>query len=342
MPWVVTLHVTACSGGANLGGAFITDGQSTGYTDSYGDFTAVIYDDVDPAYGVNVGKAGYTTRYTVLYQTQAGSTVQVCLDAAPPPSSGGGGTTGCFIVSATTGSPHSVENMRLNMLRDRLLRTTDIGAALLDAIYSDYYSFSPPIAAELTADPKLREQVLRVAVRPLLAWYGLIEVLALDKDKPAAIDGAAQAVLDACDNGLPQSAEHTAALLDRIRRCEPLPEDAPSPFAYLGSRLGESVSLPFSAWAIFEPLSLIWGCAATGSDVVESARFWLAQAPLDELPSPSSSERLDAELAQLANGPFASAGIREQVGARLLSVWPHLEEDLRKHGFVGEGLVAAK
>ena len=79
MPWVISLHVTACAGGANLAGAFITDGQSTFSTDSYGDATAVVYDDVDPAYGVNIGKSGFTTRYTVLYQSQAGTTLQVCL-----------------------------------------------------------------------------------------------------------------------------------------------------------------------------------------------------------------------------------------------------------------------
>jgi hypothetical protein len=44
---------------------------------------------------------------------------------------------GLFIVSATTGSAHSAENMRLNMLRERVVRSTALGGALLDAIYSD-------------------------------------------------------------------------------------------------------------------------------------------------------------------------------------------------------------
>ena len=79
---------------------------------------------------------------------------------------------------------------------------------------------------------------------------------------------------------------------------------------------------------------MAWSCAANGADIIEQATQWLAEAPLDRLPQPASGDRLDAELAQLATGPFASAPLREHVGARLASVWPHLEADLVRHGFV--------
>jgi hypothetical protein len=333
MPWLITLHVTACAGGANLSGAFVTDGQSTVYTDSYGDVTLAIYDDVDPAYGVNVGDTGYNTRYTVLYQAQANTTQQVCLDAAPPPPPPGPGPH-CFIVSATTGSRDSAENMRLNMLRDRVVRSTDIGATMLDAIYNDYYSFSPPIAEELAADAELRKRVLNLAVRPLLAWYGLIEVLALDPYDERAAERAGQRVQDACRAAAPSHARQFASLFAQIRRGEAVPEDAPEPFRYLASRLREAVKLPFSAWAIFVPLSLVWEGAAHDEDMVNQARSWLAEAPLDQLPPPSPGARLDAELERLASGPFASPKMRRQVGARLMSVWPQLERELGTHGFV--------
>ena len=339
MPWAITLHVTDSGTHANLQGAFVTDGVSTYYTDFYGHFTAVVYDDTVIGWGVNVGKAGYVTAYTVLYHSDAGKTIEVPISPVPPSTGGGTGGTGghCFVVSATTGSELSAENMRLNMLRDRVLRSTDIGASLLDAIYREYYSFSPPIADELAADPVLRDQVLQVAVRPLLAWYGLIEVMVLDRATPGALERGADGVIDACRAATYASPATAAPLIDAICRGERVPGDSPEPFLYLSSRLRERMGLRFAAWSMFEPLALAWRCAHTGEDVLGAAARWLADAPLDRLPAPAPGPRLDHELAQLAHGPFATPPLRREVGARLAAKWPHLDDELARHGFIERG-----
>jgi len=220
--------------------------------------------------------------------------------------------------------------MRLNMLRDRVMRTTDIGAALLDAIYEDYYSFSPSIAEELTADPELRDQVFRIGVRPLLAWYGLIEVLALDGDTDGAAERAAEKVLDACPVNSPQTVWQTAALLGRIRRGEPVAEDVPAvrlPRVPL-SRLGEATVL--SLGDLRAPRDGV-GMRRDRSRSGRACQVMDVEAPLDQLPTPSPGDRLEAELARLANGPFAAPPMRRRVGERLASVWPQLQEDLRRH-----------
>jgi hypothetical protein len=335
MPWAVTLHVTSCDTSANLAGAWITDGSVTYYTDSNGQFIAII-NDAYHTYIVNIGKSGYVSKNFAMNRAQHEGTIQnVCLETYVPPETTGNGPD-CFIVSATTGSEVSAENVRLMALRDRVMRATAIGTELLDAIYRDYYSFSPAIAAELAEDDELRDQVLRTCVRPLLAWYGLIEVMVLDAQDRRATERAARSVLGACLTETPAVATTTAALLDTIRRGDALPDDAAEPFRYLVSQLAGAVELPFAAWSIFDPIVRAWRCAATGSDVIEEARAWLADAPLERLDPPAGGEPLRAELMLIA-GPLGSSARREEVGVRLASAWPHLADDLRRSGLGARG-----
>ena len=238
-------------------------------------------------------------------------------------------------MTAATGSAYSAENMRLNMLRERVLHSAELGAALLDAIYNDYYSFSPAIADELRADDQLRDQVLRVAVRPLLAWYGLIESLALDSSEPAALKPTVQRVRMPCRAGAASTAS-AALCFEMIRGGRAVPPDAGEPYAYLASRLVEAVGLPFTAWAIFDPLVRMWTCAATGGDIVRHAQDWLGDAPLDRLQLPLDAARRDRELGLLASGPYRSPELRRTVGARLALAWPELRDELRLHGFVSD------
>jgi hypothetical protein len=332
MPWAATLKVTNCSSGAALPGAWITDGYVTYYTDAYGQFIAII-DDVWHTYIVNVGANQYITKtFSINRGQHEGRVTTVCLDPAPP-STGGGGTGGCFIVSATTGSALSAENMRLNMLRERVLASTELGASLLGAVYDDYYSFSPPIAAELAADDELRRQVLDVAVRPLLAWYGLVEAVVLDGDDRALVESAVKEVSAACESSAPAE---VAALCAALARGEALPQDAPEPFGYLSSRLGDVVALPYSAWSMFDPLVRVWRCRAGEAELEEEVARWLIAAPLDRLPQPAPGERFEAELGLLAAGPFRTAAARAEVGLRLAAAWPELAGELRRHGFVGD------
>ena len=92
--------------------------------------------------------------------------------------------TSCYILAAT-GVRASDENPRFAQL-SQVVEWTYIGKHLLHAVYRDYYRLSPPIAAELRADPGKCEAVTALAIRPLLAWYSLAAALVLAPDQLAA------------------------------------------------------------------------------------------------------------------------------------------------------------
>lgn len=90
MAWAVTLRLTSCSSGSSITG-WISDGVSTFYTDSNGQFIAII-DDVYTGYIVNVGSSGYVSRNFHIDRAAHSGTIQtICLN---PASSGGGGSSG--------------------------------------------------------------------------------------------------------------------------------------------------------------------------------------------------------------------------------------------------------
>ncbi|TFW31359.1 CFI-box-CTERM domain-containing protein, partial [Duganella callida] len=113
---------------------------------------------------------------------------------------------GCFIVSATTGSPRSAEVAQLRGLRDRVAAASPLGARLIDRIYADYYGFSPAIAARLDQEATPRAAALRVVVRPLLAWFTLAGVLAFEHTDRVAVRQAQNALDDACPRLLGRAA----------------------------------------------------------------------------------------------------------------------------------------
>jgi hypothetical protein len=287
MTCVVTLHVTACSGGANLSGAAVTDGINLVYTNAYGE--VLIYFDDPVGYAVQVSKSGYVTRTVALYATQCSTTQTFCLDTATSSGGGssgggdGGGGISCFIVSAATGSAESEEVVALRGLRDRVAGHSAIAAALIDAIYDEYWQFSPAVAQQLDADKFARQGALMAAVRPLVAWYRLAGCLALDRDNAPVLKEAQQALRDACPRWLaPRSMVQRIAAL---RRQTPLGDDAPQTLRDLAPHLHHAASLPLVNWAILEPLERSWAIAAEKLDPVTEIGRWLGDAPVDRLPA---------------------------------------------------------
>jgi len=102
-----------------------------------------------------------------------GDWVLVLSAAAPPASSasaetsGGGG--GCFIATAAYGSPIAPEVERFRAVRDRYLLSFAMGRQFVAV----YYRVSPPLAVWISHSPLLRS-LTRVALRPVLAWAGLL------------------------------------------------------------------------------------------------------------------------------------------------------------------------
>jgi len=253
----------------------------------------------------------------------------------PGDSCGGSWTwPGCFIVSAAAGAPDSAEVLRLKQLRDRVVRSTRLGGQLLDAIYRDYYRFSPRIAIEVRRDPELREGVLKFAVRPLIAWYSLAEVESLAPRDAQARERWCAAALGACLTGVDPGA--VADAMAAIKMGQVPSSDAPPVLGYLAERAREVSSLRFASWAILEPLIRVWSSVAARSDLSEQVRVWLAAAPLEALNAPDH-DVLDVELAILARGPLSRSAERHEVGRRLVAAWPEAGRSLARHDFLATG-----
>jgi len=245
---------------------------------------------------------------------------------------GGGSGRGCFIVSAATGSAESEEVHRLRQLRDRIAGVSRFGADLIDVIYREYYQFSPAIAAEVEQDAFTQQAVLRIIVRPLLAWYTLAGTLAFEHRDEEAIQRAAREVLKSCPTNLGGSS--LVALLDAIRSGEQLPGDTPQILRDFAPRIQEAASYSGASWAILDPLMRTWKSAIDQLDVIDQVSQWLANAPLESLPRPGTAEELDRELGVLTNFFCFRPDARLQLGARLTAAWPDMTSTLARHGFV--------
>jgi hypothetical protein len=237
----------------------------------------------------------------------------------------------CFIVSATTGSPVSEEVIRLRQLRERVAATSDLSARLIDAIYREYFQFSPGIAVELDQDAVARKAVLWIVVRPLLAWYSLACILALERDE-SAVKNALRDISSACPRYL--GASSIATLLETIRAGEPLPTDAPQLLLDFAPRIQEAARLRFASWGILDPLVRAWGSTARSRDVVDEVAQWLATAPLEALPTQGDSDLLAQDVAGLASFFDFRPTARLQLGARLAAAWPSAADALERHGFI--------
>jgi hypothetical protein len=237
----------------------------------------------------------------------------------------------CFIVSATTGSPQSEEVSRLRQLRERVAAASRLGGQLIDAIYREYYQFSPGIADELKENAFGRQAVLWTVVRPLLAWYSLAGTLAFQHSDRNAIKKAVREVSNACPAFI--GASSVAAVLRAIRAGEELPGDVPEVLLTFLPRIREAAQLRFARWAILDPLVRVWNSAANHLDMADQVSQWLATAPLESLPSPRTPFELDAELAALAGFFEFKPTARHQLGKRLMAAWPNASDVLKGHGF---------
>jgi len=346
MAWAITLEISDCAVPAfKIEGARITDNTTlgTGFTDANGQLIYGIADDSILQYIVQISHTGstvhaangYINKNFTLNKSGAGMVQAVCLNPAPNPTPGtGGGGTGCFIVSTTTGSSDSIEVNRLRELRDRVTAVSRWGGELVDVIYREYAQFSPAVASELERDPIARQVALWVIVRPLLAWYTLAGVLALDHADPEAIQHATDDVMDACSGFTGEPS--ILALLDTICAGETLPPDTYPLLAKFAPRFQEATRLRFASWAILDPLGRVWRSAAARLDVVDQVAQWLAAAPLEALGLPTDPQMRDVELAVVAGFFDFQPKARLQLGDRLRAAWPDAANALERTGFTSQ------
>lgn len=251
-------------------------------------------------------------------------------DCAGPPTPD---DDGCFIVSATTGSPRSAEVAQLRRLRDRVAACSAIGAQLIDRIYADYYRFSPAIAAELDLNDSPREATLRLVVRPLLAWYTLAGTLAFAPSDQAALWQAGDALGRACPRRYGRAL--IGGMLAALQQGRPLPAAAPALVRQFAPQIESAARLPFTRWAILDALTLAWRPASHRQPAAAVAE-WLAAAPLERLPAPDGAA-WETQLGALARLFDFAPAARLTLGARLAQVYPDSAAALRAQGFVLSG-----
>ncbi|MBA5635714.1 peptidase [Duganella sp. LX20W] len=335
MVWAVTLVVHDCATNAGLQGALISDGYGGGgYTDSYGQFIALI-DDYYSGYIAQISKSGYSSRNFTFDRSQIGTPQSTCLSVyvPPPPSSGGGGIS-CFIVTAASGSAQSKEVTGMRALRDQVAARAPLAGRLIDAIYDQYWRFSPALADQIAESEAARMGVMALVVRPLFAWFQLAGQLALAPDDTAAVRQAEKELRSACPRYL--SPAKVASYLALLLRGEPLPAGAPGLVTQLEPQLRSALALPLVQWAIFEPLQRTWHGAAERLDMRSQVAAWLGAAPLDCVMSPTP-QQLEEELASLASLVRFDPGARNRIGATLLAAWPGTDAALAQAGLLDAG-----
>src|SRR6266508_3655870 len=346
MSWTVTLEIVDCAlPSTKLAGVEVLDGStnSKSLTDVNGQ-VSYTKDDSLSNFIVKTNLIGYIGKNFSLSKTENGTIKHDCLQPIPdgidpndtnaPTGFGGDTDGGCFIVSATTGSSESTEVIRLRQLRDRVATASRLSGQLIDVIYRDYSQFSPEIAAELEQDAVARNAVLWVIVRPLLAWYTLAGILALEQADQKAANQAAQEVLNACPQYLGGSS--IIPLLEAIRTGRALPENTSPLLLDFVPRIRQWARLRFASWAFLDPLVRVWRSATDNRDVVDEVAQWLATAPLEALAPPSDPQMLDVELGVLAGFFDFRPMARRQLGKRLTAAWPGAASALERVGFVSQ------
>jgi hypothetical protein len=252
-------------------------------------------------------------------------------DCSGPPTPDDGG---CFIVSATTGSVRSIEVQHLRALRDRVSARSGLAARLIDAVYAEYYTFSPAIASMLHQSPLARHAVYALVVRPLLAWYDLAGVLGFESADRRAVATAASQLSHACPIYLGRG--WISSLVERIDAGNAAPERVPRLLRGYASRIEAVARLPFASWAILDALASAWR-PSTHRDPAAAVAQWSARAPIDTLPLSTDVAAFDAELAALARLLDFDPEARRLVGERLARLRPDAAAALARHGFAPTG-----
>ncbi len=106
-----------------------------------------------------------------LHPNTQGATLIAELFAGVVPCSGGGGGGGCFIATATFGTPLEPQVTLLKQFRDQYLLTNTLGTTFVE----NYYQYSPPIA-EYIAEHEILRHIVRLSLYPLVGFaYFMIE-----------------------------------------------------------------------------------------------------------------------------------------------------------------------
>jgi hypothetical protein len=252
---------------------------------------------------------------------------------------------GCLVATAAFGSPAAPEVASLRLLRDDVLRGTDVGLAWFDELFADYHRFSAAVAHDMRASPWLREIVRVLAVEPLLrfwrlAWRCLHELEPHHVLVEPAGAGLRSSFRDVAaivpePAAVAEVAERVAAL-EAVRHVPVAPchevtfeRSVPGVVDYLATQVSRAPTAGPVRWAMARPLALHWAAlqrlaageeaAAVARDHVSGAIDWTRSLPAPLGPVPwSSEEAARDDLSSLRAFLLVDRVLRQRFGSRLL------------------------
>jgi hypothetical protein len=239
----------------------------------------------------------------------------------------GGSTTGsggcCIIASVASGSSLSSEVASLRSIRDRFLRTSEIGFAFFESLHRDYYGFSPQVCTLMAQYPVLRNLILEGFVRPLVI---VLEIMA-----DYVLDGGSE--MRAAEKFVSHHLDRSAAverlaILSRARQV--LNGDSVELTAeqqQLAALLVPALESRHVKWALIEPLEIYSSALHSflreapapelGLQLVEAIGLWSQRMPLDDVWAVLAVHELRAELALLDHSILRTEAARSEFRNRL-------------------------
>jgi hypothetical protein len=212
----------------------------------------------------------------------------------------------CIIASVASGSPLSPVVRELRSLRDRLLRRSEVGHAFFNALFYDYYSFSPQVCTLMAGEPALPKLVFDGFVDPLLL---MLRAMTMATYEPVTTEELGRHFLDWV--GGPEACRKRLDDLEQVGRFWTGSEAPDDETARRLRGLLEAYAIPSEhvRWALVEP---VWTFqrilrvvairpdpAGIGQAIRDEIDAWVPDLPIDPVWASLPERELAAELDNL-------------------------------------------
>jgi hypothetical protein len=229
----------------------------------------------------------------------------------------------CIIASLATGS-QSIELNSLRQIRERFLRSSEIGHDFFERLHYDYYAFSPQVCEQMSRDPRLSADIAAYYVRPLKECLGLAYAHLVEDIAPEEIG---RRMVDSIPPELAQASR--AQIEDAVAAIEAQGHVAPSAGGPALPRTpSQAAQSPYVRWALVRTIAIYLQAVSAdkaGCSVVEIGAFmsasldeWAGELPVTDVWSELSDYEALREL-RFLQGLLKASAARERFAERLLS-----------------------